>query len=335
MTRHVSPRKARRDFLRSKRGNIKESSVRSYEYPTEHFISNLENNGIDTMQNVDGYVVEQWKLARKAEGIKPVTFHNNVKHLRVFLKWCESSELVPTGLYDKVQVPDIPEDEKVSDEVLEPDLANQLLTFCERYEYASRGHAVLKLMWHTGCRISALVGLDLNDMEAAESFVRFRNRRDTGTPLKNGDNGERNVTLNQQARDVVVDYIEGRRKEGEDEYGRAPLFTNENGRMTRQNAYKDFTAITRPCERGNGCPHDRDIEECDAASRKSWAFKCPSATTLHAIRRGSITYHLNQGWPVDAVSGRCDVSRRVLEKHYDVRTPEDRRDGRSDNMENL
>lgn len=335
MSRNISPRKARRDFLRAKRGSIKESSVRSYEYPTENFVSFLEDEGVESMQEVDGYLVEQWKLSRKSEGVKPITLHNNVKHVRVFIKWCESSELVPTGLYDKVQVPSVPDDEEASDEALSPERANRLLKYCERYEYASRRHAVLQLIWHTGCRIGAVVGLDIEDFDQLGDYIQFRNRRDTGTPLKNGDKGERNVSLNQQTRDVLVDYIEARRTAKTDEHGREPLFTNQNGRMTRQNAYKDFTALSRPCELRDECPHNRDIPDCDAASKKSKAWDCPSTTTLHAIRRGSITYHLNQGWPVDAVSERCDVSRRILEKHYDVRTEEDKRHAREGHMDSL
>jgi site-specific recombinase XerD len=335
MTPDVTPRKARRDFLRSKRGSIKESSLRAYEYPTESFVSYLEENGIDSMQDVDGYIIERWKLARKTEGIKLITLHNNVKHLRVFLGWCESTELAPSGIYDKVQVPNVPDEQEASNDVLGPDRANRLLQYCEQYEYATRLHAVFQLLWHTGCRISALVGLDVDDFDQLDDFIQFRNRKETGTPLKNGDGGERNVSLNQQTRDVLTDYIEARRTPQTDEYGREPLFTNQNGRMARQNAYKDFTALTRPCEVSNDCPHNREIPECEAASRKSKAFGCPSTTTLHAIRRGSITYHLNHGWPVEAVSERCDVSRKVLEKHYDVRTAEDKRHGRREHMDML
>lgn len=49
---------------------------------------------------------------------------------------------------------------------------------------------------------------------------------------------------------------------------------------------------------------------------------------MHPIRRGSITYHLNQGWPKEKVSERCDVSLEVLDKHYNEQTKEDERQAR-------
>ena len=49
---------------------------------------------------------------------------------------------------------------------------------------------------------------------------------------------------------------------------------------------------------------------------------------MHLIRRGSITNHLNQGWPKEKVSERCDVSVSVLEKHYNEQSKEDERETR-------
>ena len=88
----ITPRKARRDFLKSKRQSIKESAARTYEYPTKHFVQYLEPEGIKHMEEVDGYTIEQWKFARQEEGIAPITFHVNVKHIAVFIRWCESME---------------------------------------------------------------------------------------------------------------------------------------------------------------------------------------------------------------------------------------------------
>jgi site-specific recombinase XerD len=334
--RDQNPRKARRDYLDSKAGSLKASTIRCYEIVTADFVEFLEENGIEGTQEIDGYIVHQWILKRKEDDdVAPVTLQNNVRHLRVFLKWCEACELVEEGLYEKIEVPSIHDDQERSDKTVSPIKIQSILSHLELYEYATRLHAATKFLWHTGCRISGAVALDLRDYNPEENYIAFRNRREVGTPLKNGKKSERNVTLSEGVIEVLNDYIQGRREDVTDEYDRKPLFTTTHGRMTRQRMYKNFVAVSRPCVYDNYCPHGRETTECTAAVRKKRAFECPSSDPLHPIRRGSITYHLNQGWPIEDVSERCDVSQSVLEKHYDVRTHEDKRHGRQQFVDKL
>lgn len=196
-------------------------------------------------------------------------------------------------------------------------------------------HALLAFLWHTGCRISGATAIDLEDDRPASNHVKFRNRPKEETPLKNDRKSERNLTLSSEVIEVVSDYVQARRSEITDSHGRQPLFTTPNQRLHRNWAYKNTTALARPCKPSGECPHNREIEECEAAQKKESAPQCPSSSSLHPIRRGSITYHLNSGWPVEEVSSRCDVGVDVLEKHYDARTHEDKREGRSDHVGNL
>jgi hypothetical protein len=83
------------------------------------------------------------------------------------------------------------------------------------------------------------------------------------------------------------------------------------------------------------CPHDRDIDGCEAAQKKKKAMSCPSSESLHPIRRGSITYQVERGWPKEKLSERVDVSVEVLNKHYDARTKEKEREGREQYLDLL
>lgn len=70
--------------------------------------------------------------------------------------------------------------------------------------------------------------------------------------------------------------------------------------------------ITAPCFLGKDCPGCAEDTE----------RKCEEAVSPHAIRRGSITHFLTNDVPVQIVSDRMDVSRDVLDKHYDRRSKE-------------
>jgi hypothetical protein len=64
---------------------------------------------------------------------------------------------------------------------------------------------------------------------------------------------------------------------------------------------------------------DRDPEECKAAIH-AHASECPESVSSHAVRRGSITHHLTSDIPVEVVSARANVEKRVLDMHYDQRS---------------
>jgi hypothetical protein len=188
-------------------------------------------------------------------------------------------------------------------------------------------------MWHTGCRISGAISLDLEDFDRNlhdDNILRFRNRKKSGTPLKNNNSSERDVTVSDNLAEVLQDYLTSRRDPTTEDSGREPLFTvpGSGSRMYRQRAYKNVVAVTRPCVVSRKCPHNQEIENCEAAQRKPKAPSCPSSVANHAVRKGSITNHINEGWPKEALSERVDVGVDVLEKHYDFRTNEKQRQNR-------
>jgi site-specific recombinase XerD len=324
----IEPRQARRQFLSSRRGNVKESTYRTYKFPTRHFIEFCEKHGVDSIGEVGGYLIESWKDERK-DDVKQITLHNNTKTLRVFIRWCETADLIEYGTADRISIPDVSREQAVSDDSLPLSQAEDILRYLNTYEYASRQHALLKTLWHTGCRISGAISLDIEDFDHGDGpILKFRNRKSRGTPLKNGAGGERNVTIDDDLRSVLRDYIGGKRPDTTDDFDRNPLFCTDSQRVDRQRAYKNVTALSRPCFVGNVCPHDRDIDGCDAARQKREAFGCPSSVSLHPIRRGSITYHIERGWPKEKLAERVDVSVDVLNKHYDARSKEQERQGR-------
>jgi hypothetical protein len=67
------------------------------------------------------------------------------------------------------------------------------------------------------------------------------------------------------------------------------------------------------------CPHgkERDTREWVDYSQAS---KCPSSRSPHPVRRGSITWQLNRGVPIEVVAKLVNSSVRVIEEHYDQPT---------------
>ncbi len=89
----------------------------------------------------------------------------------------------------------------------------------------SRDRAILELLYGSGLRISELVGLDVDDVDLEEGFVRV---------LGKGGK-EREVPLGRYGRDAIQSYLTLARPSFASERSRAALFLNQRGgRLTRQ-----------------------------------------------------------------------------------------------------
>lgn len=178
-------------------------------------------------------------------------------------------------------------------------------------------------------------GLNLCDVEVDtdEPGLNLMHRPDEGCPLKNDESGERWIAITQSVARVVRDYIEGPRNDVVDEYGREPLLTTTAGRPTVSTLRDNLYCVTRPCWRGEECPHDRDPEECEATFYKR-ASKCPSSRSPHDVRSGRVTAYAREDVPRRVVSDRLNASEEILDKHYDRRSKRERANQRRDYLPN-
>ena len=334
MAPNVEPYVAVQDFLKERKEEVRKSSHRNYQYALQRLVEFCANQEIEYINNITGYDLKQFKLARREDGIKEVTLKNNLSTIRVFLRWCAQAELVEEGTAEMVQLPPLDRNDRTDDTVLSLDRVENVLDYLYKFEYAHRRHAVFQFIWHTCSRVGTVVAIDVDDYHPKREFVEIRHRPETGTPLKNGHTAERQVNLTEEVCEVLDDYVQTHREVVNDENGRLPLFTTSHGRITRNTIRKNMSVITRPCHISNNCPHERDLTECEA-TKAARAARCPSSVSPHPLRRSAITYHLNRDWPREKVSERANVSGEVLDEHYDARTAADRRNSRRQYIDSL
>lgn len=293
-----------------------------------HFVPWCEEiAGIDDMNSLTGQHLADYRVWRRDEAsnrvekLSPKTEESQQKITRTFIEHCESWEIVRPGLHEYVLVPTIDDDADVRDAILDSKSAKEILTWLYKYQYANRQHVVWLLLASCGPRTGGIHSLDLDDYVTDKEgpYLNFEHRPETGTTLKNGKKGERNVEIPQSVSEVLDDYIADAREDQTDEYGRQPLLTTKYGRLSTSAIRNYVYAWTRPCVIGQECPYGRDPDECDGARRIQWAFKCPDSLSCHPIRKGYITDELASGVPKAVLVGRCDVSEDVMDKHYDFR----------------
>jgi integrase len=317
----------------------------------KQFVEWCEDRDIDNLNDLSGRSVYQYDSDRRAEDLSISTLKSQLGTLQRFLRFCETIEAVEEGLSEKVDVPTPSKREEASEVILEPPRALEILEKLGRYQYASRDHVMFAVMWYTGARIGAIRALDVGDCFLTESdlsrldvsddvdvtitFVYFRHRPDTETPLKNQDQGERPVTLPDEIGELVKEYIRVRREDITDQYGREPLFPapKKRGRATKGALRQRIYILTQPCRHGP-CPHGRDPSECEALEH-GYEARCPSARSPHPVRSGSITHQRDREIPPEVVSERVNATTEVIEYHYDRPNKLRRMESRRDYIENL
>ncbi len=324
----LTPREAIRRWLNRRRSELTEQTASSYHYRMKRWVQWCENQNIERVSELSGWIFEQFEAARSGEDIAPWTLHNEMETLQKHVEYLERIEAVEEGLTEKIHVPRVPEDEKSRDTKLSTHDALGNIRFYRNHEqlYGSREHALLEIMWHTGARLGALRSLDLRDYDRGEQYVRFVHRPDTGTPLKNKRKGQRVVSLRESVCKVISTYIQQNRWDKHDEHGRQPLFTSMQGRPSK-NSIRTWTyRVTQPCIYGP-CPHGHDPASCKFRSH-THASKCPSSRSPHHVRTGSITWHRDRGVPSEVTAERVNASQDVIERYYDKATQKERMERR-------
>jgi hypothetical protein len=242
-------------------------------------------------------------------------------------------------------MPDLDPSDIVSYTRLGSTAAERILEYHGQFDYVTREFAEFALIWSVLLRLGDVRSLDMENYNREEGYIELEHSREEETPLKNGESevegkgGEREINLPDWVCEILNTYIDGtgdpnqpKRIDSEDEHGRNPLFTTKFGRVSKTTLRRDLYRITQPCRYGEACPHDMDPETCDARNDNDLHSRCPSDVSPHPVRRGGICHQLKEGVPKDLICERADVSRKVLNKHYDLRTKEEARKQRREEL---
>lgn len=329
----LEPRRAKQLYADDRRNEVSDATLQSHGYRIKRFCEFCDEHDIENLNALDGRDIHRYKVSRSNE-VNTVTLKSHLDTLRVFLRFCASIDAVRSDLPESVISPSVDLEENRSGKIVPPDTTQDILDYYSKYEYATLYHVFLRIIWETGCRMGAARGIDVDDVDLDDEYIEFHHRPETDTPLKNGKRGERVVSISPVLVDIIDDYQDVHRHEVKDDHGRDPLLTTEYGRLTDATARNYMYRMTRPCMYGRECPHGEEPKSCEATDNMQ-PYHCPSSEGPHAVRRSAITHFLDQDTPQPVVSDRMDVSRDVLEDHYDERSEKRKMEQRRDYLPNL
>jgi site-specific recombinase XerD len=181
----IAPAEAKEMFLAQRRDEVAEATLQGYHYRLKPFVQWCEQEDVTNLNDLTARSLHEYRLWRKEDGdLKTITLKGQLSTLRVFVKFLESIDGVEQGLHDKMLIPSVEDEEAVSNSILEAERAEQVLDYLGKYEYASKRHALIAVLWHTGCRMGAAHSLDVGDFNPDEQSLEIRHRPETETNLK-------------------------------------------------------------------------------------------------------------------------------------------------------
>lgn len=309
-----------------------QGTVDTHRKRLNYLVEYCELEGIEYVCDLRGHHIEQYREWRQTEAVQkvdvlaPKTIHEHMKTIRVFMTAMESMEYVAPGMADRVHVPDIDEEDETSDEILEYDRAEEILSHITKAESGQAEEVVWRLFVDCGLRLSSVHSIDKSDVEIEGEVphIKLRNRPEEGTKLKNRSSSERRVFITEKTAEVIDHYLQYNHPEVSDEHGRMPLIGTPHGRANPSTIRGMVYKWTRPCELGKPCPHGKQPSTCEAAENRDKPSSCPSARSPHALRRGYITHVSGDGVPPRVLSDRVDAEPETLETYYDKTDDEEK-----------
>lgn len=244
----IEPQQALDLYIADRENDVAQATIYSHRSRLGHFIRWCATEEITNLNELTGRQLHAYRIWRRTEGdLSKVTEKTQMDTLRAFIKWLESVDGVEQDLHTKVRSPTLSGEDNIRSVMLETDRAEQILDYLRKYEYASRPHVVLTLMWRTMMRVGAVHALDCDDYDSSGQSIEVVHRPESETPIKNMEQGQRFVALSSDVCTVLDDWLENRRPDVTDEHGREPLVATSHGRAHISTLRDDCYRYTRPC----------------------------------------------------------------------------------------
>ena len=181
------------------RGGASPHSVKAYESDLRQFLEHLSPP--PAPDAIDILTLREWLGALYRDELSAVSIRRKLAAVRGLFKFMQREGVVPTNIARLVRTPKAPQ--KLPD-VMTAEQVNTLIdgvaTRKIERPHPARDRAIFEMLYGCGVRVSELAGLNLEDLDRSEGWIRVRGK----------GRKERQVPLPRQAADALDRYLNER-----------------------------------------------------------------------------------------------------------------------------
>jgi integrase/recombinase XerC len=235
------------DFLQAARG-YSANTVRAYETDVLDLAGFLEQRGVGEVTQVELDHLREWLFEADKNGLTKSTLARKSAAIRSFASWLKKQNLIEVDFAQRLKSP---KSSRALPKVLSPETLAEI--FGTLSQNASRDNSsglrdllAIEILYATGCRVSELVGLNLEDVDYGRNILRV-----TGKGSK-----QRMVPFGAPAREALDAWIaHGRSQFLSEKSGQALLINSRGQRLGVRQVYALMASLTDGTPTGSTGPH--------------------------------------------------------------------------------
>lgn len=235
------------DFLQAARG-YSAHTVKAYETDVLDLAAFLENVAVNDVSQIELEQVRDWLYAADQNGLAKSTLARKSAAIRSFSAWLKKNELVEVDFAQRLKSPKASRTlpKVVSRETLASIFDALAQNASPENPNGLRDLLVIEVLYASGCRVSELVALNLEDVDYGRNILRV-----TGKGSK-----QRMVPFGAPAREALDAWINhGRGQFANEKSGQALLLNSRGQRLGVRQVYALVASLTDGTPTGAAGPH--------------------------------------------------------------------------------
>jgi tyrosine recombinase XerC len=150
--------------------NASPYTIKNYRNEIGQFLEFLKEQGIDSWDGVDRYILRRYLAWLQAEGYVKASITRRISELRSFCRYLVREGILDTNPIRAVSSPKVP---KRLPDYLDPHEIENLLTAPDAtVPQGQRDRAILEVLYASGLRVSELVSLNLSNVNLRSGEIR-------------------------------------------------------------------------------------------------------------------------------------------------------------------